>query len=117
MADRSLAGTAYRGVYGTKRWRIRRARQLRDEPLCRMCRRLGRVTPATVVDHIQPHRGDMTEGGAFWAGALQSLCKAHHDAGKQREESIGYQAETDESGWPTDPRHPANARAAAQVKP
>src|SRR6266404_1730756 len=33
------------------------AHQLRIEPLCRLCLEAGRVTPATVADHVTPHRG------------------------------------------------------------
>lgn len=51
--------------------------QLVREPLCRMCTADGQVVPATTVDHIVPHRGDMA---LFWdVGNLQSLCKPHHD--------------------------------------
>lgn len=32
---------------------------LRQRPLCAECRRNGALTPATVVDHIIPRRGDM----------------------------------------------------------
>jgi hypothetical protein len=48
-------------------WARRRAHQLRIEPLCRLCLEAGRVTPATVADHIVPHRGDFT---AFRLGEL-----------------------------------------------
>ena len=36
----------------------------------------GVATPAVIVDHVVPHQGDYI---AFWTGALQSLCKPHHD--------------------------------------
>src|SRR5262245_2256881 len=36
----------------------------------------GRVTPASVADHVTPHRGDYT---AFRLGALRSLCAACHN--------------------------------------
>ena len=40
-------------------WRIRSKRFLRKHPLCEMeCKDKGRVTPATLVDHIVPHKGD-----------------------------------------------------------
>jgi hypothetical protein len=41
------------------------------EPLCRLCLEAGLVTPATVADHVEPHRGDFT---AFRLGPLRSLC-------------------------------------------
>jgi 5-methylcytosine-specific restriction protein A len=37
----------------------------------------GKVTPATVVDHIIPHKGNHE---LFWdAKNHQPLCKRHHD--------------------------------------
>lgn len=58
-------------------WRRAREIYLARNPLCVMCAREGRLTPATVVDHIIPHRGDSE---LFWNTAnWQSLCKKHHD--------------------------------------
>ena len=42
--------------YVSKTWRQLRAQILRASPLCVECQRLGRVTPATDVDHILPRR-------------------------------------------------------------
>lgn len=75
--------TAGRG-YGAA-WRRRREAQLRAEPLCRLCKADGRVTAATVADHLVPHRGDP----ALFDGPLQSLCATCHSARKQREEANG----------------------------
>lgn len=46
-------------------------------PLCRICELAGRVTPASVVDHITPHKGDasLMWGQSNW----QALCKPCHD--------------------------------------
>lgn len=60
-----------------------RPNQLMREPWCRECARRGVRTKATVVDHVQPHRGD-------WArftdrANLQSLCKPCHDRKTARE--------------------------------
>ncbi|HOO52277.1 MAG TPA: HNH endonuclease signature motif containing protein, partial [Alphaproteobacteria bacterium] len=45
--------------------------------LCVECERKGHVIPATVVDHIIPHRGDET---LFWDESnWQALCKKCHD--------------------------------------
>ena len=42
----------------------------------------GLVVEATVVDHIQPHEGDMN---LFWnADNHQALCKLCHDSIKQK---------------------------------
>ena len=65
-------------MYLTRQWRQElRPAQLLREPFCRVCARRGARTPATRVDHIQPHRGD-------WAlftdpNNLQSLCEACHN--------------------------------------
>jgi len=46
-----------------------------------MCLQLDNVEPATVVDHITPHKGDPN---LFWSpDNLQSLCAPHHDRHKQ----------------------------------
>ena len=89
--------------HGTKRWRTLRALHLAANPLCVYCEKAGRVTLATVVDHIIPHRGDE---GLFWdANNLQSLCQPHHDATKQREEKRGHVVGCDSEGNPLDPHH------------
>ncbi|MEA4896886.1 MAG: HNH endonuclease signature motif containing protein [Eubacteriales bacterium] len=59
------------------RWRSARARFLRQHPLCVDCRKAGRLTPATVVDHVVPHRGNEA---LFWDESnWQALCKPCHD--------------------------------------
>ena len=62
--------------YSSARWVRERGAFLRAHPLCEECRRQGRITPASQVDHIRPHRGD---AGLFWdQGNWQSLCAACH---------------------------------------
>ena len=62
--------------YGAK-WRVARKRYLQQHPLCVECLAEHRIEPATVVDHIKPHRGDPV---LFWdEGNWQGLCKIHHD--------------------------------------
>ena len=62
-------------------WQKSRASFLRTNPLCIFCKRHGLLTPASVVDHIIPHRGNQT---IFWDSAnWQPLCKLHHDSDKQ----------------------------------
>ncbi|MCX7208176.1 MAG: HNH endonuclease [Proteobacteria bacterium] len=62
----------------TSRWTKARATYLRSRPLCLICKTAGRLVPATVVDHIVPHRGDQT---LFWDSEnnWQPLCKSCHD--------------------------------------
>src|SRR3546814_20132008 len=52
-----------------------RKRRLAAEPLCRMCKAEGRVTAATVPDHIVP----LAKGGEDVDDNLRCLCAAHHD--------------------------------------
>lgn len=78
--------TAQRG-YGGK-WQRYRLAFLAKHPLCRACEAEGKVTVATVVDHVVPHRGDMV---LFWKGEHQPLCGPCHSAKTAREEGgIGY---------------------------
>ena len=90
--------------YSLNRWRKRAKAHLRREPLCAMCLRQGKVTPATIADHIEPHKGDEM---VFWFGPLQSLCK-HHNGSKQMLEHRGYDTAIGSDGWPIDPKHPVN---------
>ncbi|QDC05039.1 HNH endonuclease [Pseudomonas sp. SWI7] len=67
------------------KWQKARERYLLEKPLCVYCDRLGRVTAASVVDHVIAHRGDMT---LFWDQSnWQPLCKPCHDSVKQAEEA------------------------------
>lgn len=66
------------------RWQKARQTFLGRNPLCSICQTAGRITPASIVDHIVPHRGDQS---LFWDTAnWQSLCKPCHDSIKQAEE-------------------------------
>ena len=50
---------------------------LKLHPVCVRCRQAGRVTLATVVDHVTPHRDDYS---LMWAvNNWQALCKTCHD--------------------------------------
>lgn len=95
-------GTAARRGYGS-RWQKARATYLKSHPLCVMCQAQGRTTAATVVDHIEPHRGDMTK---FWdTNNWQALCKRCHDSHKQRQEKGGAMVGCSTDGIPLDPAH------------
>ena len=63
-------------------WRKIRDAVLRDEPLCRACRRSGRTVLATDVDHIVPRRA----GGSDKRSNLQPLCGTCHSAKTARED-------------------------------
>ena len=66
------------------RWQQARAIYLREHPLCAYCKREGRTTLATVVDHKIPHRGN---DALFWdEGNWRGLCARCHSSTKAREE-------------------------------
>jgi 5-methylcytosine-specific restriction enzyme A len=91
------------------RWQRARVAYLVAHPLCRLCEQLGRVTAATVVDHVVPHRGDRA---LFWdSGNWQPLCKPCHDGAKARQERTGVLPGCDLDGVPADPHHPWNVSA------
>jgi len=86
------------------RWRKARKAYLARHPLCVMCKENGRTTPATVVDHIVPHKRDP---GLFWDREnWQSLCKRHHDSWKQSYERTGRIKGCSVDGIPLEPSHP-----------
>lgn len=59
------------------RWQKASKRFLAKHPFCSGCERKGKLTPAIVVDHIKPHRGDEM---LFWDESnWQPLCKKCHD--------------------------------------
>ncbi len=69
------SGAAGRGY--DARWRRESKRFLRVHPLCIRCFEEKKITKATVVDHVIPHRGDER---LFWdQNNWQALCKHHHD--------------------------------------
>jgi len=99
-------------VYHSPRWRKARQTFLQRNPLCVFCQRVGRVTAATVVDHIQPHKlGKALASGnqqsiqqaqrLFWDSSnWQPLCKHCHDAHKARLERSGQLRGCDADGMP-----------------
>jgi 5-methylcytosine-specific restriction protein A len=79
--DRQRPSAARRG-YGS-RWRRVRAAYLARHPWCVPCQAAGRLKPATIVDHVVPHRGDPV---LFWdEGNWAAMCKPCHDAKTARE--------------------------------
>lgn len=94
-------GSSQRGYGG--RWQKARITYLKSHQLCVMCSRLGKVTAASVVDHIAPHKGDQA---LFWNNDnWQSLCKPCHDRHKQRLEKSGTEVGCDTNGIPLDAGH------------
>lgn len=74
-------------LYDSKRWKILRKEQLSRQPLCAYCEAQGLTVAASIVDHIQPHKGDISLFSN--PDNLQSLCKHCHDSHKQRLEKSG----------------------------
>jgi 5-methylcytosine-specific restriction endonuclease McrA len=57
-------------------WKKVRALQLQLEPLCRECRKNGKLVVANVVDHVTPR----TEGGSDYdLNNLRSVCTSCHN--------------------------------------
>ena len=70
--------------YGSA-WQRESKRFLKMHPLCEECMKHGRYVLATVVDHIQPHRGNTA---LFWNPRnWQALCKHCHDVKTGLEDS------------------------------
>lgn len=75
--DRTRPSSSARGYTST--WERARKAFLEAHPFCRRC-----GAPATVVDHITPHRGCKV---LFWDRTnWQPLCTTHHSGAKQSEE-------------------------------
>lgn len=62
--------------YNTALWQRLRLIQLSKQPLCQACMGRGKVTQATVVDHVFPWGQIGVE--AFVANLFQSLCPECH---------------------------------------
>lgn len=62
--------------YNTRLWSKLRIIQLSKQPLCQACISLGKVTQATVVDHLFPW--NQIGSQAFVANIFQSLCPECH---------------------------------------
>jgi 5-methylcytosine-specific restriction endonuclease McrA len=97
--------------YSTQRWLRLRELKLQYHPLCQACLKLGKIRPATVVDHNVPIRA----GGAPYPALdeLTSLCESCHNR-KTRGEQLGKELPRvrgcDEHGYPLDPAHPWNRK-------
>ena len=88
-----------------RRWERARLHYLHDHPLCVQCDKLGKLSIATVVDHIKSHGGG-ADRALFWdVDNWQSLCKHCHDSYKQRLEKTGKTIGCDKHGTPLDAKH------------
>jgi len=78
-------GSAYSRGYDRQHGRDR-AEFLRANPLCCCCKANGVIKAATVLDHIEPHKGDrrLFRDPTNW----QALCAACHGTIKARLERL-----------------------------
>jgi len=89
-ADQRRGSAADRGY--DAQWSAASRAWRRDHPLCRYCATSAqrRVTPATLVDHFWPHKGDQD---LFWDQRWWvSACDPCHSGFKQRLEHAGVEA-------------------------
>jgi len=94
-----------RRLYDSRRWRKAAKFFLSQEEntLCKICLSFGRETLATIVDHIQPHKGDVNK---FWSiDNWQGLCKHCHDSIKQSQEHGKLLHGANIDGMPIDSSH------------
>ena len=76
----------WQSLYG-RMWRAYRLRFIAKHPLCAECEKKGIIEPAAVVDHIEPHKGDILK---FWnVKNHQALCKMCHDKKTAKEGAFG----------------------------
>lgn len=77
-----LTSSTARGY--TYQWQVARREWLQAHPLCVMCKAIGQVAAATVLDHREPHDGDKVK---FWdVSNWQAICKPCHDTRKQAQD-------------------------------
>lgn len=80
--DRKRESASQRGYTST--WRRVAKRFLERDPYCEECFKQGKITPATEVDHIVPHKGDRN---LMWDEKnWQSLCHRCHSRKTARED-------------------------------
>lgn len=76
VTSESRRGSSTQRGYDSK-WRKAREAFLKENPFCAEHLKLGQYIPATVVDHIEPHKGDLK---LFWNRRnWQSLCRVCHN--------------------------------------
>ncbi len=77
ISTRSTHAKEYNKLYKTARWKRERRAHLNKHPLCVYCDQKGITKLAVILDHITPHKGDIT---LFWDRKnRQGLCKQCHD--------------------------------------
>lgn len=80
---RQVRGTTAQRGYGG-RWQTLRKRFILQHPYCQECLKQGKLTEATDVDHIVPHRGCAKL--LFDEANLQALCHECHSRKTAKED-------------------------------
>lgn len=91
-------------IYNSRRWRAMREMKLRETPLCEICEKDGRITPATQVHHQHEISLGLTENDmleiAFDYNNLQSLCeRCHMRLHGDRHRKRNKQRQTNDEEW------------------
>ena len=84
-------------IRGRRGMELRR-RRLAAEPLCRLCKEAGRVTEATVPDHILP----LAQGGEDVDDNIRCLCADCHDRVTREQFGMRARRTIGADGWPLD---------------
>ena len=96
-------GTATSRGYGAE-WQRARLQHLNANPLCVCCLANGVVEPASMVDHVVPHKGDMN---VFWKSEdWQSLCDWCHKAIKASVEYLWINGKATQASLLLNRKHP-----------
>ena len=100
---RSPEAAQWRKLYKLAAWKRARQAQRARQPLCELCLERGIVKEMAVVNHRQPHKGDM----ALFLDPenLQSACAPCHDGPVQSYERTGRMRGCDANGVPMDAIH------------
>ena len=77
VASKPRPHRTYKTSGGT--WRKIRAAHLAREPLCRVCKQQGKITPATQVDHIDGNSANNNQDN------YQAICAPCHQIKSNRE--------------------------------
>lgn len=84
--------------YGAQHQRLRKI-LLAKEPLCRPCQAKGRVTAATIADHVVP----IAKGGAIYdLSNMQPVCADCHDKKTRADNGWKAKPRIGLDGWPCD---------------
>jgi 5-methylcytosine-specific restriction endonuclease McrA len=83
--------------YGTAWYKTRARIMRRDKRLCQTCRRAGRATVATEVNHVKPK----AQGGTDDEANLEAICSPCHKAETARQKGHRTTQAIGDDGWPT----------------